>query len=507
MAGELIYSGLRVRPQQYNTTDNLTVKDIYTHPSLANSPTNLDNTMTWLAGNQMKSGHLQMMTIGAALNNISSDSVSEIEVNNTQYEWHIMGEIERNDACAKTDYVDGVDEPGFGGNSFYMWFPSNWLKEGWVIESPREYQVMVRSYDQVQEDLWRYEVEPVNISPTESIPVSELESGTLWTDLFAPVSEIDSKAPGFGRRVLPGKATNAITNIRHSMKWTGNVVNRETNLLIDVPGVTGEVNYFIAYDMWRFEKEWLMQKETLCMYGEYNVLTDGKTSLRDPESGEYIKIGAGLIQQIPNRDQYTELSYNKLKQLMYGVYYGREETHAMKITLMTGLGGMDEFDRAMKGYLVTQGWSQERNRVIQEMGKDENGLETYGINGFFTKLYLIGGFTVSVVYHPIFDYGKRARKSPLHPVSGLPLESYKMIFLDTNNYEGSPNLQYVYEKGNRMRQKYMPGMNDGPKSLAFKNFGDLTVSERNSSSVHRAGSCGIVLRRPLLSLYVECSIS
>jgi hypothetical protein len=113
-----------------------------------------------------------------------------------------------------------------------------------------------------------------------------------------------------------------------------------------------------------------------------------------------------------------------------------------------------------------------------------------------------------VVRHPIFDYGKRAMKSPRHPVTNYPMESYNAIFLDTNGFQGDPNLQYVYQKGHRMIQKVMPGMNDCSWLRGMSSFGnDITVSEKGESSVHRIYSCGAVLRSPLKSLYVTCNIS
>ena len=75
------------------------------------------------------------------------------------------------------------------------------------------------------------------------------------------------------------------------------------------------------------------------------------------------------------------------------------------------------------------------------------GSSALQFGGFFTSYKHIDGHVITVRHLPLFDHGARALNSPKHPVSGLPLESYRMIFLDMSSYDGQKNVQMISRKG------------------------------------------------------------
>jgi len=493
--------------QFFDTEEKLTERNFYNHPGLS-KPHLLQEKVEWLLGNKYKQNPISMMTIGAALKGANSKmSVSKKGINGFEYEYFVASEIDKNEVISSNQFVAG-DQPGIGNTPFKIRFRSNWFKRGYVIESPNEIQLLI---DTNQEPVpvngnteYEYTVRLVSAGPDEFCPLEELESGTMWTQMWAPGSQSESISPGGGNRVTPGKAQNQLMLIRAKREWGGNVANR--TVIIDVPTPSGGTSkYWIDYDMWTLEREWSMAKETSMWYSKYNKDSQGAISLLEAHSGATIPQGSGLLEQIPNVFTYNRLTYTRIKQMIMDVFFGMEDTYGQTVKLYTGLGGMDEFDRAIKEELNSGGqyaFNTTNDKVVSGQGQQME------INGFFTKVYFIGGYNVHVIHNPVFDLGKRALKSPKHPETGLPMESYRMVFLDTDNYEGDSNITYVYEEGREYKQKIIKGMADLPASLrSMDNAPSIISSEKDSSSVHRQGTCGIIMKRPGKSLHGICTLS
>src|SRR5690606_16737502 len=134
------------------------------------------------------------------------------------------------------------------------------------------------------------------------------------------------------------------------------------------------------------------------------------------------------------------------------------------------------------------------------------------LTGFFNTMYHIDGYVIKLKHNQIFDYGRRAVKSPLHPETGYPLESYRMVFVDDGMFDGEPNLQMVAEKGRRFLHGVVPGLTPMPSQYRILagvgniGQGDLSIlaSDVDASSYHRFASCGVQLRRGNTSLHLEC---
>jgi hypothetical protein len=137
--------------------------------------------------------------------------------------------------------------------------------------------------------------------------------------------------------------------------------------------------------------------------------------------------------------------------------------------------------------------------------------------GFFNAMYHIDGYYIKVKHNPIFDYGRRALKSPLHPETGFPLESYRMVFIDDGEFDGEPNLQFVAEKGRRMLHGTVTGLTNAPRQYQLMKdrnssnaeFGGMLklASDKDAASYHRLATAGANLRRGNTSLHLQISPS
>ena len=256
----------------------------------------------------------------------------------------------------------------------------------------------------------------------------------------------------------------------------------------------GYSNLWMDFEEWQYTLQFNMEKEMLYWYAEQSYNASGITDLLD-ENNQPIIIAPGLLSQIPNKATYSTLTTNKLKSLVRDVFFGMTDAQDKVITLFTGTGGADEFDSAMKTELSSNAYRQTNNDVFAK-GGDRSMKST----GFFTTYEHVDGYTVNVVRVPIFDHSVVADVSAKHPVTGLPLESYRMVFVDQSTYGGKPNLMMVSRKGREMIRWGVAGSTI-PHGFSGN---DLRASDVDGASVHYLKTGHVLLRRFDTSIDLQC---
>ena len=233
-------------------------------------------------------------------------------------------------------------------------------------------------------------------------------------------------------------------------------------------------------------------------YGQKTYDAKGQTQMKD-ENGQPVVVGPGLLEQIINRDTYSVMTENKLKNIIGDLFYGMTDAAKKQVTLYTGTGGAREFDEALKNHFGGGGgWKVGgENRFITGSGR------SLGLTGYFTSYEHIDGHVVNVVKLPLFDHGPVAQARAKHPVTGYSLESYRMVFVDQSNYDGQNNLQMISKKGREMMRWCVAG------SVVPKGFDSTSsrASDVDGASVHMLKTAGIVLRRFDTSLDITCTAS
>jgi hypothetical protein len=193
------------------------------------------------------------------------------------------------------------------------------------------------------------------------------------------------------------------------------------------------------------------------------------------------------------------LTANKLKSVVRDALYGASDAQDMNITLFTGIGGMEEFDSAMKNELAAGAYIKNTDPGSFVSGSSS----ALVMGGFFTSYKHIDGHTITVRHLPLLDHGARALNSDRHPVTGLPMESYRMIFLDMSTYDGEKNVQYISRKGRELVRWAVAGASVPPGFA-----GNATrATDVDGSSVHFMKECGIAIRRATNCLHLECVAS
>lgn len=473
-------------------------------------PAELSMKLTWLLGDSTKSFPLSMSTLGdivSAGGGFKKSNSKVRELDDLQFTYPVMSRLNKAVEIATTN---STANQGQGQLPFTISFKDNWIKRHYMIESPLGVQAYVLSDGVLNGSgtAYDYSVQLNAVSDKAICPASELVAGVLWSDLNTFNPESQSRGTEF-KRVAPGKYKNQMSFIRLSHQWAGNSANKVMSIVIDA-GDGQPLKLWMDFEHFQFERAWLEECEHMFWYSRYNRKDNGEIMLKDKLTGKVIPTGAGLLEQINNYTTYVRLTYSFLQNVVANALFGQSDTDGLNITLYTGRGGMREFDRAMKEAGITQlgvlGAGDVAHKFITGNNYD------LALGGFFNTMYHIDGYIIKVKHNPIFDYGRRAVKSPLHPETGFPLESYRMVFIDDGMYDGEPNLQFVCEKGRRYLQGIVRGLTPLPKQyeilsgMGNLSQGDLALlsSDVDEASYHRFASGGIQLRRGNTSLHLEC---
>lgn len=471
-------------------------------------PAELTKKLTHVMGSYSGKYPISMMTMGNVVEGgqYTSSSRSAKELDDVQFTYPVMGKDDKASIVTDIEY-SGTDKPGIGYSEFYITFSDNWIKRYYIIESRSGVQAYVLEDGVATSKGFRYKVQLDAVGPKASCPLSELQPGTLWVDLYAAVAESESRGTE-SKMAVPGKRKNQMGFIRASYHFSGNVANKMIN--IDVESPNGKkVTTWMDLAMWQFEHRWLNECEHVYWYSRYNRQADGNIPLKDLLTGKVIPRGSGLLEQIQNKSTFSDLSYSDLTNKIGDALFGRGDTDKnVNITLHTGRGGMRDFHQAVMkagGEMIGGSLGDIADKFITGSGRELT------LGGFFNSFYTIDGYFVKVKHNPIFDSGRIALKSPIHPDTGFPLESHRMVFIDDNDIDGQPNIQHVSQKGRSYIDGVVPGLTPLPKSLTIGSSGTLDsgqmkvlATDKDVASYHRFKSAGIQMLDGGRSFDLQC---
>ncbi|MDC6350684.1 hypothetical protein PP178_03905 [Zeaxanthinibacter sp. PT1] len=446
--------------------------------ALLTQPDVLSPVLTHLAGKEDKRFPLSFLTEGMG---------NTRYINDTEYDYPVMGRI--NKAVTATKLVSGTGE---NHSRFVVNFPEKWFVRQYIIENP--YGLQARIMEDPRAGLeggFDYTLQLVSPDAASAVSAGDIE-GLKFVQLFAPVSFSGSRG-NESNWVAPSKMRNQISIIRKSYRFEGNAQNKVVNVEFNVKGRTTKLWH--DFEEFQHMLRWKEECEYSYWYSTYNRDSKGVIHMKD-DNGNVIPLGSGVLEQIPNYDTYAKLTAKKLKNIVRDTLYGASDAQTMNIVLFTGIGGLEEFDSAMKEEVASGAYIKNTDPSSFIGGSGRN----LTLGGFFTSYQHIDGHTITVRHLPLLDHGARALNSELHPSTGLPLESYRMIFLDMSTYDGQPNVQMVSRKGRELVRWAVAGATV-PKGFSGN---ALRATDIDGGSVHFMKEGGISIRRATNCFHLEC---
>jgi len=443
-------------------------------------PTELSPIITHLAGKDDKRFPLSFLTEGVG----NTKSIDRLE-----YEYRVKTHSLKTRPVSTTNAGGNL---GLGGGTFHLDFPDKWFVFPYVLINSAGEQARIMAEPVQVGSIWRYSMQLVDPSMSASLS-SGFTAGDLWAQMYAPVG-VDFSKGNASNWETPGKVRNKIGTVRKSYHMSGNAKDFVAEFSLPTKGGK-TTKLWMDYEEYTHMLNFKEECEMYYWYGQKTYDAAGQTKMKD-ENGQPVVVGPGLLEQIINRDSYSVMTENKLKNIIGDLFYGMTDASTKQVTLYTGTGGAREFDEALKNHFSGGGnWKVGgENRFITGSGR------SLGMSGYFTSYEHVDGHTVNVVKLPLFDHGPVAQARAKHPATGYSLESYRMVFVDQSNYDGQANVQMINKKGRESLRWCVAG------SVVPRGFDSSSsrASDVDGASVHMLKTAGIVLRRFDTSLDIQC---
>ncbi len=454
--------------------------------ALLSKPTELSPIITHLAGKDDARFPLSFLTEGVG----NTKSIERLE-----YEYRVSTHRLRTRPVAVTPA--STSNLGLGGATFELEFPDKHFVFPYVLVSQSGVQarIMMAPAQVPGGTGHKYTLQLVNPAATATMPASDVASGALFAQMYAPVG-VDFSRGNASNWETPGLVRNKLTTVRKSYHMSGNAKDFVAEFSLPTKGGS-TTKLWMDYEEYLHMLDFKEECEMYYWYGQKTYDANGTTFMKD-ENGQPVIIGPGLLEQIVNKDTYSLMTETKLKNIIGDLFYQMTDASKKQITLYTGIGGAREFDEALKAH-----FSGNTFKVVDN-GKFVTGSgRNLGMTGYFTSYEHIDGHSVNVVKLPLFDHGAVAQARAKHPVTGYSLESYRMVFVDQSNYDGQNNLQMINKKGRESMRWCVAG------SVVPKGFSgsDARASDVDGASVHMLKTAGICLRRFDTSVDIECTAS
>jgi hypothetical protein len=458
--------------------------------ALQERPAELSPIITHLAGREEKKFPLSFLTEGVG--NTKSIDRYEYEYRVKTHEVNVRPIVEVRAAASQTTI-------GSNGTPFEVVFPDKWFIFPYTLVSQTGELARIMKDPEPVGNGYRYTLQLVKpgAAGLSNSAGADLGTGALWGQLYANVG-VDFSRGNASNWTAPGLVRSKIGTIRKSYQFSGNAKDYVAEFSLPMKN-GGKSKLWMDYEEYRHMLKFKEECEMYYWYGQRTHDDAGRTQMTD-ENGQPVVSGPGLFEQIINKDTYSTLTQKKIEDVIGDLFYGMTDATDKQVTLYTGIGGAREFDKAMRNYYKASGNSYLQTTEAKFITGSGRNL---GITGYFTTYQHIDGHTVNVVKAPLFDHGPVAQASVKHPESGLPMESYRMVFVDQSNYDGENNLQMINKKGREMLRWAVSG------SVIPKGFkgSDTRASDIDGASVHMLKTAGILLRRFDTSLDLVCTAS
>jgi len=421
-------------------------------------------------------------------------------IENRQYEWNVM--IEHDKAVtirlAQESGADvtSSDVPGLNQQPFQLWLAEKWFGPGAILEfDDKEFQVRVVGEAYQDGSDWVYTVVVADGQPESYIPPSLLAAGKQVSRTGSAYEEYSDEADIVNYQT-PFKLRNHLTTLRMTYDITGDAYSSVMVIAIRDPKTKKSTFYWSAYQEWVALRQWYERVDRMTMYSKFNADSDGTVSLQGT-NGRPVYIGAGLLQQIApaNRKYYTTLTIDLLDTFLSDLSYNILGQGERKFVALTGEMGMREFDRVLRSKASGYTYLDLGPSFVSGSGQELT------LGGQFTTYKGLNGIEITLKHFPVYDNPVFNRK--LHPVSGKPLESYRMTFIDFGMRDGESNIRKVVRKDRELVMWHVAGA-VAPGVGHSKSITTMRANAKDGYQVNFLSEQGIMLADPTTSGELIC---
>jgi hypothetical protein len=356
------------------------------------------------------------------------------KVKNFDFTYPVIGRPKTSSIVAKAYYTTG-DKPGYNRGLFKIAFRDRLFEAQQTIIGKGGVTARVQEAPVQEGNFWVYTCQYWGESSTSYCPLTSLVAGAVWSGgaFKAPFED------GYGvtsKSYLGGTTKNMTSLVRKGYNLNRNVQNKIMLYTIKADGKT--FKYYTDWELYLADLQFKAQCELDLWVSKYGRTLDGEFVMTDKATGVGVTSNGGIEQQIPNKRQFSSLTFKKISDAIRDVFFNVTDA-TPTVDLVTGTGGAEDIDNVLKNEM--KGFTLIDSKMISGEGYNL----VYG--GFFKSFRHVDGGIVNIIKHPMFDRGYYGDIEAIHPVSGLPVSSHNIYLLDKTVYDGEPNFKYVMEEG------------------------------------------------------------
>ena len=418
--------------------------------------------------------------------------------------WKLIGSSRRNIPLVEArtlngDVITTADMAGVNGEPFYVVYGEDYFADGNRIvgEKNEAYPLLIKGDPKVEGTLYVYLVELMG-GILDGMPGDELVAGKRFSDDYSPVEDQLSRKVGDVRFATSTAMRNEFSTIRLQHKVTGNKLNRK--LWVGVPltnpttGAEKISNRWMDFEEWAVEEQFNWDKDYCTAYATSNM-TDGGEYLNYGKSGNVIKEGSGIIEQMSygNMEYFNEFDLDQIENILYDLLpYKANGMKDQVVILDTGRRGVTKFSEAVSkkaGSWIAQNYFSAQNPATIQKVNSEFHANALSAGFQFVEWKAPMGLTVRVRINPMKD--DPVRNKILHPEGG-PAESYSYDIYSLGVSQ-SPNIQLAKIKGEEDYRGYQAGFRNpytGEKDIKYMSH------DEDSATIHRYAQLGSIVYNP-----------
>lgn len=424
---------------------------------------------------------------------------SERTITTTQWEWDMKGATVRPLVVTENVEPDANTTPGKWKSVFKIKLDEPWYLPGDVMHpgtSDKKYQVRIQSQNYKHGKGYIYEVRGMSDDPAWFMPVKYLTPGAQWAKLYSQYEEAAEQS-GSTQYSLPIGMANRMSRFRKHYRVTGDAANEV--LAVKIPDNKGTLHdSWIKYAEVEYWEQWYREMERGYWYSRSTDTVLGA-------NGRPIYSGPGVQEQLEDSHQheFPVLSAKLVEEFLMDIFYSRiKPGKQRRIKGWSGEYGMIQFHRAIMA------WSEAKKGFISVVDTNfrEKTSSPYHQNALaagyqYTVYRMANGAELELVHNPLYD--DREINFEIDPVTGYPIESQRITFLDFSNQGvgGDSNIVLMNKK-NSFKLAYIVGMQTpyGPANKEFSahsgDYYEMHVQKQSGIHIDDVSRCGeLILKR------------
>lgn len=412
------------------------------------------------------------------------------KINSREWEWGLRGKTTK--PLVVTDQIETGTAIGRYKSEFRIVLDENWYLPGDVItpgSTNKRFQSRVQTNPVRYGNGWLYTLRLVSDDPQAVIPEKYLKPGVKWGKLFS-IYEEGAEESGSTQFSAPIMLRNRMSRLRKKYEVTGDVATEVlATKVVDSNGKphTSWIKY-VEVEYW---KQWYRELERSVWYSRKSDSIHGST-------GRPVITGPGVQEQLEDSHihYYTHLTARLIEEYLMDIFYARIKPGSQRrIKAYTGEYGMILFHRAMQQLVDASGWTIVGSNFnpIQKTSSEYNS-NAYAVGYQFVKYIMGNGIELELVHNPLYD--DLDINFEIDPVTGKPVESMRITFLDfSNNDKGESNIK-IMKKNDSFKLGYVAGLTSpyGPaKNSLMSHSGDyyeMHVQDEIGVHIEDVTRCG-----------------